>query len=305
MAPPPEPQVDLLPSDIAHTVPHNDEPPIAEKLAPMEAHGNNTTSLHRSSPPTLSAAEPNSAAGFTNDAQGPLIPEAASAHTATGTDTTAIPTGSSPGDAASTNDSGAHDHDDAGQAGIETDPSGGGMPEESNLSTSQATVHTSHVSTKTSTKRSRGRDQYKHNVPTPSYTSFSSPGRNSGNTSSSTRRMANSQLDPPPSSLLETTRRIAMKQAKTSVAVAAAAAAASTSAKRGRGANISGTQQRTSQRSLKPVSIVNSKSIVGTRYVSFFLNVRLWRHHVTYRILLISFIPILLFIFFLLTLYCC
>jgi hypothetical protein len=131
-------------------------------------------------------------------------------------------------------------------------------------------IYTSQVTTKPNTKRSRGRDQFKsYNVPTPSYTTFS-PGRNSSSTSSGsgTRRVAtNSQLDPPPpNSLLEKTRRIAMKQAAT-----AAAAAASTRMERGLGTTGSFTQQIASQQSRKPVPIVNSKSIVGTRYVYFYI----------------------------------
>jgi hypothetical protein len=265
VAPPPEPQIDLLPPD-AHPAPY-DENPIVEKAAVVEAHGD----LHRSGPPTPLTVGSTSTAGLTNNPQRPLVPEAAPAHTATNTSTTTVPTVPSPRDDTLPNDSmAAHDQDDAGQAWIETDPSGGGIPEERNLAASQNTVHiASQVSTKThSTKRSRGRDNYKHNVPTPSYTSFSPPGRNS--VSSTTRRLANSQMDPLPNSLLEKTRRIAMKQAKSTAAAAAAAATANTRAQRSLGPTSSSTQQRSS---LKPVSIVNSKSIVGTRYVSYLLNV--------------------------------
>jgi hypothetical protein len=253
MAPPPEPQVDLLPPEDAHPVPHN-EPPIVEKPAAVDDHGK--TSLPRYNPPTLplpAEGPTTTTPGFTRDPQGPLVPEAVATHAATTDNTATIPAGPSPEDAAFPNDSGAHDHNDAGQAG---------MPEERNLVASQQTVHTSQVTTKTNAKRSRGRDQYKYNVPTPSYTSFS-PLRNSSNSSTSTRYLANSQLDPTSNSLLEQTRRIAMKQAKST----AAAAAASTRTERGLGStNSSSAQQRR-----KPVPIVNSKSIVGSRYVSFYL----------------------------------
>lgn len=280
---PPEPQVDLSPPD-AHPAPHNNEPPAVEKPAAVDDHGNNTTSLRSYSPPTLSTLGPTTtSAGFTTgDPQEPPVPEATAAHTPTAT----IPTGPSPGDADFPSDSGAHDHDYTGQARIETNPSSS-MPEERNLAASQQTAHTSQVTTKTNTKRSRGRDQYKHNVPTPSYTSFS-PCRNSSNISSSTRRLANSQLDPPPNSLLEKTRRIAMKQT-----AAAAAAAASTRMERDRGTTSSSAQQRASLQNRKPVPIVNSKSIVGTRYVSFFIKMLVCGVTTLSTVLSISFIPIL------------
>ena len=65
------------------------EPPVMEQPAAVDNHDNFTTSLHRSSPPTLPAVDRTPAtAGFSrDDPQGPLIPEGAAAHTTIVTDT--------------------------------------------------------------------------------------------------------------------------------------------------------------------------------------------------------------------------
>jgi hypothetical protein len=247
-----KPQVGLLQPEAQLAAP---EPP-AEQAPAVVDERSNVYPLNHHSPPIPAAMGPTT--GTIGDPQGPLVPAASAPTTTTMTTTTTTTTTCAPlGDADFTNEFGAND---ASAPAWDKTNTTGRLAEGGNYASEQ-TVQTTQGQKKT--KRSRGRDHY--NVPTPSYTSFS-PCRSSS-ISNSSRRLGNPDPGPRPTSLLEMTRRIEMKQAKST---AAAAAAVGTRTERGFGTTTHNAQQhRASLQSRKPVSIVNSKSIVGTRYVLF------------------------------------